>query len=117
MADIAKKRVLARQARHSRIRKKINGSSERPRLCVRRSLKNMVAQIVDDTTGVSILQIGTHSKDFKEKYGELNKSEQSNTKQTIQEEDKLIKSQRTNEVIHGPKVHLNGSRINHRSDQ
>ncbi len=77
MADIAKKRVSARLARHARIRKKVSGSTERPRLCVRRTVKNIVAQVVDDQTGASIVQLTTNGKSFQEKYGSLSKTEQS----------------------------------------
>lgn len=40
-----------RQRRHLRIRKRISGSSEVPRLCVHRTLKHIYAQIIDDTAG------------------------------------------------------------------
>jgi large subunit ribosomal protein L18 len=76
MADIAKKRLAARVKRHSRIRAKVSGTAERPRLCVRRTLKNMIVQIVDDVNGVSLSQINTNSKDFKEANGSLSRTEQ-----------------------------------------
>ena len=44
---------VSRLARHARVRKKISGTAERPRLCVFRSLKNIYAQIIDDTTGTT----------------------------------------------------------------
>ena len=77
MADIAKKRLEARQARHARIRKKVAGSAERPRLCVRRTLKFMIAQIVDDVANNSLIQVNSADKDFQKQFGELTKSEQS----------------------------------------
>jgi large subunit ribosomal protein L18 len=77
MADIAKKRVSARLARHARIRRKVSGSAERPRLCVRRTLKNMIAQVIDDNSGVSLVQLSTNGKSFQEEHGSLNKTEQS----------------------------------------
>ena len=40
-----------RIVRHLRVRKKVQGSGERPRLCVFRSLRHIYAQIIDDTTG------------------------------------------------------------------
>ncbi|MCB9757234.1 MAG: hypothetical protein H6753_02275, partial [Candidatus Omnitrophica bacterium] len=40
---------VRRQARHQRVRKDIRGTSERPRLCVHRSLNNLIAQVVDDS--------------------------------------------------------------------
>ena len=45
----------ARLKRHMRIRKKIHGTAERPRLSVYRSLKNMYAQLIDDENGVTIV--------------------------------------------------------------
>lgn len=77
MTAIAKKRFLSRIARHERVRKTVNGTAERPRLAVRRSLAHMVAQVIDDQNGKSIAQLTTASKDFQSKFGELTKSEQS----------------------------------------
>lgn len=76
MADIAKKRVDARLARHRRIRNKISGTTERPRMCVRRTLRYMIVQIIDDLTNQSLVQLGTSSKEFQQQFGELNKTEQ-----------------------------------------
>lgn len=58
-SDKAKTRNKNRKARHERIRKRVEGTTERPRLCVRRSLNHMYAQIVDDQTGRSLLQISS----------------------------------------------------------
>ncbi|MCL2100212.1 MAG: 50S ribosomal protein L18 [Fibromonadales bacterium] len=77
MYDVAKKRLDSRLARHSRVRKKISGTTERPRLVVRRTLKNMIAQIIDDVKHVSILQLSTGSKEFQGEFGKLAKTEQS----------------------------------------
>ncbi|MFQ5895234.1 MAG: 50S ribosomal protein L18, partial [Nitrospinota bacterium] len=48
------RKVLAREARHRRVRKKIWGSPERPRLCVFRSQKHLYAQLVDDAAGQTL---------------------------------------------------------------
>lgn len=64
-ADKAQIRHQARVARHQRIRKNLAGTAERPRLCVRRSLNNMVAQLVDDVSGKSLLQVSTLSPEIK----------------------------------------------------
>lgn len=77
MADIAKKRLEARVARHARIRKKVSGTAERPRLCVRRTLKYMIAQIIDDVSNVSLVQVTSGDKEFQKSFGELTKTEQS----------------------------------------
>ena len=47
----SKSRAVVRKAVHSRIRKKVAGTTERPRLSVYRSLKHISAQIIDDSTG------------------------------------------------------------------
>lgn len=53
--------------RHERIRKGVAGSTERPRLCLHRSLNNLQAQIVDDTAGKVLLGKSTLAKDVKSK--------------------------------------------------
>ena len=55
-------RITPRQSRKNRIRKKISGTPERPRLTVYKSLKHLYAQIVDDTTGRTLVAAGTTSK-------------------------------------------------------
>ncbi len=77
MYDVAKKRLDSRLARHSRVRKKVSGTVERPRLAVRRTLKNLIAQLIDDVKHVSILQFSTGSKEFQSEFGKLTKTEQS----------------------------------------
>ncbi|GAB3676751.1 50S ribosomal protein L18 [Saccharopolyspora tripterygii] len=52
--DISTKRRLSRAKRHTRLRKKILGTAERPRLVVTRSLRNITAQVIDDTKGVTV---------------------------------------------------------------
>ncbi len=58
---------MARQRRHARILKKIRGTSERPRLVVRRSLRHIEAQLVDDDRGVCITGISTLAKEVQSK--------------------------------------------------
>jgi large subunit ribosomal protein L18 len=58
----------ARLVRHKRVRAKISGTSERPRLCVYRSLANISAQIIDDVKGVTLVSASSYEKDF-EQYG------------------------------------------------
>lgn len=53
--------------RHRRIRKRIQGSSQRLRLCVHRSLKNLTAQLVDDETGRILFGMSTLSPQVKTK--------------------------------------------------
>jgi large subunit ribosomal protein L18 len=60
-----------RKNRHLRVRKKVTGTPERPRLSIYRSLSNMYAQIIDDKTGKTLVAASTLDKDIKEaiKYG------------------------------------------------
>jgi len=51
MAQRARTPRAARTARHRRVRTKIRGTSQRPRLCVFRSLGHIYAQVIDDSTG------------------------------------------------------------------
>ena len=46
---------VSRLRRHARVRRKISGTSETPRLCVYRSNKNIEAQIIDDVKGVTLV--------------------------------------------------------------
>ena len=60
-------REIKRSYRHGRIRKKMAGTVERPRLCLHRSLKNLSACIIDDTVGKVLLGKTTLAKDIREK--------------------------------------------------
>ena len=54
----------ARIKRHRRVRAKISGTPECPRLCVFRSAKHIYAQIIDDVNGVTLASASTVEKDF-----------------------------------------------------
>ncbi len=58
-------RTLARKRRHYRGRQKIVGTAERPRLSIYRSEKNIIAQLIDDTKGLTLSSCSTRDKDFK----------------------------------------------------
>ena len=62
MRQATAQRGLGRRARHRRIRKKVRGVSERPRVCVYRSGKHTYAQIVDDFSEKTLLGISTLDK-------------------------------------------------------
>ena len=53
-----------RLKRHARVRGKISGTTERPRLAVYRSIANIYAQIIDDVKGVTLCSASTVEKDF-----------------------------------------------------
>ena len=54
----------ARETRHKRVRGKISGTADCPRLCVFRSLANISAQVIDDTKGVTLAAASSQEKDF-----------------------------------------------------
>ena len=54
-----------RKIRHERVRKKISGTPERPRLCVYRSNKHIYAQVIDDTEGRTLCQCSSLDPEFK----------------------------------------------------
>ena len=65
-----------RVIRHARVRKKISGTSEMPRLSVYRSLNHIYAQIIDDTKGVTLVSASTVDPALKGQLDEVNKSDE-----------------------------------------
>ena len=59
MPGIPKTREQQRYRRHLRVRKKVAGTADRPRLVIFRSLKHITAQIVDDTTGRTLITVSS----------------------------------------------------------
>lgn len=62
---MAKTKEESRARRKLRIRKKVAGTAERPRLTVFRSARHIYAQVIDDTTGKTLVAASTMSKDLK----------------------------------------------------
>ena len=60
-------RKLERTRRHDRVRTKVSGTAERPRLCVYRSNSNIYAQIIDDVAGNTLVSASTLDKEVKTK--------------------------------------------------
>ena len=58
-------RAVVREAIHRRIRRKVRGSGERPRLAVYRSLNHIYAQVVDDSLGQTLVSAATTEKDLR----------------------------------------------------
>jgi large subunit ribosomal protein L18 len=71
-----KSRAIARTRRHSRVRKNLAGSTERPRLNVFRSLSGIYAQVIDDSAGNTLVSASTVDRDLREKMKGLKKAEQ-----------------------------------------
>ena len=61
-------RKMERTRRHIRVRRKISGTSERPRLCVYRSNSNLYVQIIDDVAQKTLAQASTLDKEVKTKH-------------------------------------------------
>ena len=58
-------RKLERERRHRRVRRKISGTAECPRLCVYRSNSNIYAQVIDDVKGVTLVSASSIDKDLR----------------------------------------------------
>jgi len=58
-------RIAARSRRHARVRKHVTGTQTRPRLVVTRSLRHIVAQVVDDTTGRTLVSASSLEADLR----------------------------------------------------
>ena len=59
------KEMVARKRRHIRVRKKVSGTADRPRLVVTRSARHLVAQVVDDVKGHTIASASTMEADLR----------------------------------------------------
>lgn len=69
-------RSVARKRRHVRVRRKIHGTAERPRLNVYRSLEHIYAQLIDDDAGQTLVALSTLSSDVKNELSSATKIEQ-----------------------------------------
>ena len=61
-------RKMERNRRHLRVRRKISGTADRPRLCVYRSNTNLYVQIIDDVNQKTLVSCSTLDKDIKTKH-------------------------------------------------
>lgn len=73
-----KSRNAARVRRHARVRKKVHGTGERPRLNVFRSLSDIYAQVIDDESGSTLVSASTIDHELRPKMEGLKKTEQAN---------------------------------------
>ena len=73
---ISEQRLLARKRRHRRVRKKVSGTAERPRLNVFRSLRHIYAQVIDDDRGLTLVAASTQDPDLRDQLAGLDKAAQ-----------------------------------------
>jgi large subunit ribosomal protein L18 len=62
-------KINSRKKRHIRVRKKVSGTPERPRLCVFKSSRHICAQIIDDTNGITIAHASSLGKGLEDYNG------------------------------------------------
>jgi large subunit ribosomal protein L18 len=62
-------RGRSRAKRHIRIRKKLRGTTQRPRLVVHRSSRHITAQVIDDSKGVTLVSAATYDQELRPKIG------------------------------------------------
>jgi large subunit ribosomal protein L18 len=89
---LSEHRELTRQRRHRRVRRRVSGSSHRPRLVVHRSLKNIQAQIVDDVDGSTLCGVSSLALD-------LRGSKTERARQTGRRLAELAKEQGVDQVV------------------
>ena len=65
-SKLRKSRQLQRQRRHARIRKRVHGTVERPRLAVYRSLRNIEGQVIDDDAGRTLVGLSTLAPELRD---------------------------------------------------
>lgn len=71
-----KTRFAARIRRHRRVRKQVDGTAQRPRLCVYRSLSEIYVQVIDDSSGYTLTSASSIDAELREKMLGLDKSKQ-----------------------------------------
>ena len=85
-------RKMERTRRHARVRRKIFGTAERPRLCVYRSNTNLYVQIIDDVAGNTLVAASTRDKEVKTKRSNKEAAKELGTLIAKKAQDKKIKT-------------------------
>ena len=97
-------RKETRRKRHLKVRNKISGTLERPRLCVYRSNKNIYTQIIDDIQGVTLASASTLDKQIKTKHSNKEAAKEVGTliaKRAIEKNIKEVVFDRGGYIYHG----------------
>lgn len=85
-------RKLERTRRHTRVRNKISGTAERPRLCVYRSNNNIYVQVIDDVAAKTLASASTLDKEVKAKHANKEAAKEVGTLIAKRAQDKKIKT-------------------------
>ena len=97
-------RKAERIRRHVRVRTKISGTPERPRLCVYRSNRNLFVQVIDDVNQVTLVAASTLDKEVKTKYANKEAAKELGALIAKRAQDKKIKTvvfDRSGYLYHG----------------
>ena len=97
-------RKLERTRRHARVRTKVVGTAERPRLCVFRSNSNLYVQIIDDTKGMTLVQASTLDKEIKTKHSNKEAAKEVGAliaKRAMEKDIKTVVYDRGGYIFHG----------------
>ena len=97
-------RKATRRRRHIRVRRKISGTPECPRLCVYRSNSNIYAQIIDDVAGNTIVSVSTLDKEIKTKHANKEAAKEVGTliaKKATEKNIKQVVFDRGGYIYHG----------------
>jgi len=97
-------RRLERERRHKRVRNKVSGTAECPRLCVFRSNSNVYAQVIDDTKGVTLVSASTLDKEVKTKKSNKEAAKEVGAliaKRAIEKDIKTVVYDRGGYIYHG----------------
>lgn len=97
-------RKAERERRHARVRTKISGTAERPRLCVYRSNKNLFVQVIDDVNGTTLAAASTLDKEVKNKHANSEAAKEVGALIAKRAQDKKIKTvvfDRSGYLYHG----------------
>ena len=97
-------RKAERERRHARVRRKISGTSECPRLCVFRSNNNLYVQIIDDVKAVTLAQASTLDKEVKTKHSNKEAAKEVGSliaKRALEKNIKAVVFDRGGYIYHG----------------
>lgn len=97
-------RKMTRQRRHIRVRRKVSGTSECPRLCIYRSNKNLFVQVIDDEKQTTLCQASTLDKEIKTKHANIEAAKEVGAliaKRALEKNIKAVVYDRGGYIYHG----------------